>query len=112
MNGLIAFGTTLLGLILRLGIPLGFTILMVYLLKRMDDQWQGEALVTAAKARVKNTGCWLVNQCPPELRANCTAYAHPEIACWQFYRQGNSGFMLEKCLDCQVFRGAPVPASI
>jgi hypothetical protein len=101
-----------LGMLLRIGVPLGITILLVWWLRRLDARWQKESAAELAKYALKkprNTGCWKVHGCSPEKRAACKAFAHPEIPCWQVFREEN-GKLLESCLACQVFKNAPVPA--
>jgi hypothetical protein len=97
----------ILGFILRIGIPVAVTFVVVFLLKRLDDRWQTEA-EEGAKARVMpaNPGCWEINHCPSKLRAQCKAYAHPETSCWQVFRT-KQGLLQEKCLGCKVFEQAP-----
>jgi hypothetical protein len=100
------------GMLLRIGVPLGITILLVWWLRRLDARWQNESAAELAKYALKkprNAGCWKVNGCSPEKRAACKAFARPEIPCWQVFREEN-GKLLESCLSCQVFKNAPVPA--
>ncbi len=110
LNILITF---LAGLLLRIGLPLGITALAVLLLRRLDAHWQAEAerqragLPAAAPQRVP---CWITNNCPAERRAACPIYAHPETPCWQYFRD-KQGHLRETCLDCDVFRGAPIPVA-
>jgi hypothetical protein len=106
------FTTIALGLILRFGIPAIFTGLLLWLLKRLDERWQLDAektrLMQLAQTANQTATCWDVRKCAPELRAQCLAYQHPEVPCWQVMRQF-SGRLPERCLTCQVFRSAPVP---
>jgi len=111
MEWLYGFGAFLAGVLLRLGVPLGFTLLLVWLLKRLDERWQKEAERSRSGIQARNPGCWEIKRCPQERRAQCEAYAHPEIPCWQFYRLRNRGLLLDRCLTCEVFRGAPLPMS-
>jgi len=101
----------ILSVVLRFGIPVGLTALLIVWLKQVDKRWQVEAESKFGLAAVnsKNSGCWDVNKCTPEMRKKCQAYAHPEIPCWQFYRD-REGYLQEKCLPCEVFRNAPVPS--
>lgn len=105
------FTTVALGLILRFGVPVFFTGFLLWALKRLDERWQLDAektrLMQLAQTTHQVPACWEVRQCSPELRANCLAYQHPEVACWQVMRQ-MSGRLPERCLTCQVFRMAPV----
>jgi len=107
-----AIGVTLIGLVVRFGIPIVLTILIVMWLRRLDARWQLEANRTrprAAVAAMPQVRCWEQRGCPPERRASCPAYARPDVACWQVFR-GADGRLHEACLNCDVFRKAPVPA--
>lgn len=101
------------GLALRFGIPIALTILAVLWMRHLDARWKKDAdeqriklYGTAVPAH--NTRCWDVKKCTEAQKAKCTAYAHPELPCWQVFRDGN-GALREGCLDCQVFRLAPLP---
>jgi hypothetical protein len=98
-----------LGLLLRIGIPLAVTILIIYLLRRMDKRWQAVALPVPVAAPRKP--CWEVNGCSGQKRKNCPAAAQPNIPCWQVFRAKN-GVLKEGCLVCEVFRQAPLPGGI
>jgi hypothetical protein len=111
MEMLVAFVALVLGLLVRIVLPVGVTVLMIYFLKRMDESWQASSTTPSNMARARNAGCWEINKCPPEQRARCNAHAHPDIPCWQYYRQENNGLLPERCLACKVFRGAPIPVS-
>jgi hypothetical protein len=109
VDWLYTFGTLVLGLLIRLAIPIALTALLVWSLRRLDERWQAEAgLTPAARAPIGNPGCWKINDCPPESRAKCKAYAHPELPCWQIHRE-RDGRLLERCLICKVFREAVAP---
>ena len=112
MDGVV---TLALGLVLRLGIPLVLTILLVRWLRRLDEGWQAEAEAQRAQAegttRPRNIGCWEIKGCAPEQKAVCQAFAHPETPCWQLFREGD-GHLQERCLGCEVFKDAPVPVPI
>lgn len=99
-----------IGLFIRLVIPIVLTIFVVYGLRKLDERWKREAAgekIPVAQAR--NIGCWEINNCPAENRSRCTAYANPDKPCWQVFRQAD-GHLQERCLLCQVFRRSPVPA--
>ena len=95
------------GVILRLAIPVGATILLVWFFRRLDERWQSEAELKEP-VMAKNPGCWKVNKCSASQRAKCKAYADPSQPCWQHFRESN-GHLQERCLGCDVFRKAPVP---
>jgi hypothetical protein len=99
----------LLGILLRLGIPIGLTALAVWFLKRLDARWQAEA---SRPVRVKplSPPCWEQKSCPEAKRAVCIAYQEPDIPCWQLFRK-KDGSLREGCLACSIFRTAPIPTT-
>ena len=100
----------LAGLGLRLAIPIGITLLAVYVLHKVDVRWQEEAAQMPAPADVERPRCWEVHNCPAEKMKACPAPKSAE-PCWQLHRQPN-GYLAEACLTCDVFRQAPIPARI
>lgn len=104
MDTLASYFYLLLGLLLRLAVPIAATVLVVYFLRKLDKRWQAEAELQPVK--IKKPECWKVNGCSPEQIKNCTA-AKSQIPCWQVKRQPN-GYMNEDCLSCPVFIEAPV----
>nr|MBI2904230.1 hypothetical protein [Chloroflexota bacterium] len=101
-----------LALMLRFGIPLLITTVLVWALRRLDAHWQAEAEETwrmslAAAAELR-TPCWKTRQCSPEARAACPVYGRIDLPCWQLRRQA-TGRLPAACLDCVVFRNALVP---
>ena len=110
MDAVLALAAVLAGLALRLAIPLAVTAMVIALLRWLDAGWQaqGQAPAPAAPA---GPPCWEVKRCPPERRANCAAYMNPSVPCWQLLRAPNGDLRLP-CLDCQVFRSAPMPAGV
>ncbi len=100
--------TLVLGLLLRIGIPVAVTALIFFLLRRLDERWQKEAL--AIPVISSQRPCWEIKGCPEEKRKNCPASAQPNVPCWQVFRTKN-GLLREDCLGCDVFRLAPSPVS-
>lgn len=101
----------ILGLLLRIAVPLIVTFLVVFFLKRLDERWKRETDVGAAQlVKPGNVGCWDINNCPEEKRARCKAYQNPDTPCWQVFR-GENGRLQERCIGCDVFRHAPVPVT-
>ena len=98
----------IVGLLLRIGLPIALTALVVLLLQRLDANWQSEALMPEVLAPT-GTPCWEHKNCSPEKRAKCKAYQNSEIPCWQQFRKVD-GTLREGCIGCDVFRKAPVPA--
>lgn len=101
--------TFLLGVLLRLGIPIAVTALVLVLLHRLDKHWQEEALALPVVTNGKP--CWEIKGCPEEQKKNCPAAAQPKTPCWQAFRT-KDGALKEACLGCDVFRQAPVPVRI
>ncbi|MGE5463931.1 MAG: hypothetical protein ACM3PS_11290 [Syntrophothermus sp.] len=95
----------LVGLLLRLAIPIAATLLVIFFLRKLDKRWQAEAELQPVT--VEKPECWKVKGCTPEQMKNCQA-ASSSLPCWQVNRQPN-GYLNEKCLTCDVFVEAPVP---
>ncbi len=100
------FPNMLLGLLIRIGIPLVITLVLIWVVRRLDQNWRNDGAVVTVRA--KNTGCWKNKSCSEEDRAKCTAYANQDIACWQHFRHAD-GTLRSDCIGCDVFRQAPVP---
>jgi hypothetical protein len=114
MDGINAFLAIVIGLVLRLGLPIAGTVLVVYLLQKLDRRWQVQAEAATARALEVPAGqhCWERHNCAIETRQTCPAFLHPEQPCWQVHR-GANGDLLSRCLACELFAqaGVPVPAS-
>ncbi len=107
MNNLLSI---LIGLLVRIVLPAGLTLLVIYLLRRLDQRWQKESLRLPVVVSGQKP-CWEIKGCKAELRSECPAAASPDIPCWQVFRKKN-GMLKEDCLGCEVFRQAPVPVNI
>ena len=105
MDTLVSFFYLIIGLLLRLAIPIAATLFVVYILRRLDKRWQAEAELQPVG--VEKPECWKVKGCPPEQAENCAA-AKSQLPCWQVKRLPN-GYLNEDCLSCPVFIEAPVP---
>ena len=105
MENLISFLYVLMGVVLRLAIPILGTVLLVFFLRKLDKRWQAEAELHPQS--IDKPECWKLNGCTPQQTENCEAYAS-KLPCWQVYRLPN-GYLNEDCLSCQVFTEAPVP---
>src|SRR5512143_2618447 len=101
--------TFLLGILLRLGIPIAITALVLYGLHRLDKRWKKEALTLPVVPAGKP--CWEAMGCSDDKKKNCPAAAQSNVPCWQYFRT-RDGVLKEACLGCAVFRQAPVPAGI
>jgi hypothetical protein len=105
MDTLVTYFYLLIGLLLRLAIPIAATLLVVYILRRLDKHWQAEAELSPVE--VEKSECWKAKGCPPERVKDCAAAKSP-LPCWQVKRLPN-GYLNEDCLSCPVFIEAPVP---
>lgn len=101
--------TVVLIILLRFGLPILLTILLVYFLRRMDARWQKQAEEELAHApkMIPATPCWEVQGCSAKQKQSCPAFINPEIPCWQQFRSAD-GQLDEDCLECGVFVNAPV----
>jgi hypothetical protein len=105
MESLVTFFYIMAGFILRLAIPIAGTILIIFLLRKLDARWQAEAeLQTGSENKPE---CWKIKGCTPEQIESCAGAASP-LPCWQVYRQPN-GYLNEECMTCKVFIEAPIP---
>lgn len=106
METLTSFLAILTGLLLRLAIPIAGTIILVYFLRKLDAHWQAEAQLAPQPAQ--KIECWKIKGCSPAQQKNCIG-AGSHLPCWQAFRQPN-GYLQEKCIACDVFINAPIPA--
>jgi hypothetical protein len=103
MNTALVF---VIGVLLRIGIPLALTSVIFYLLRRLDERWQKEAQVIPVA--VAGKPCWEIKGCSAQKKKACPAFAQPKVPCWQVFR-AKDGVMKEACLGCAVFRLASAP---
>lgn len=97
----------LLGLFVRLVLPLLVTALLVYGLRRLDLRWQRQAEEERSLLIRDEEPCWMEQGLPiEEIKVRAAASGKP---CWQIHRLSN-GYLREACLDCEVFLDAPAPA--
>jgi hypothetical protein len=116
MNELSVILTLIAGLLLRFGIPIVITAMLVYALRRLDQKWQREIELAVKSEPVKvgifdKIRCWATKECSQEIRETCPAFLESGRPCWQVHRDV-SGEMQPKCLECPVFQAAPVPRPI
>jgi hypothetical protein len=99
------------GLLLRLGVPLLLTAGAIWLLRRLDARWQHEAEQTRTQLlQVPVARCWELRNCPPDRAAACPAFLDQSQPCWQTFRD-QQGNLRPRCLACQLFRQAVIPTS-
>jgi hypothetical protein len=115
MNGLDSIGVVIIGLLVRFGLPILGTVLVIWFFRRLDAHWQAEAArqlhMGTPVALADREPCWDQRHCSPEMRNNCRAYLQQGIPCWQLFR-AEDGRLKEACLGCEVFRKAPVPVHL
>lgn len=91
------------GLVLRIVLPVGATVGVALLLKRLDERWRKESLQDALALAgitkpIQSVACWEAHGCKPENRQNCKAFNNPERPCWEV--MSLNGHMQESCKDC------------
>jgi hypothetical protein len=70
---------------LRLGVPILISIVIGYLLRRLDDRWEAEAqqeAIQRKKLTAARKACWEEKGCSEERRARCPASRVTDIPCW------------------------------
>lgn len=97
----------LLGLFVRLFVPLSVTALVVFFLRKLDARWQAEAEKERKTLVSDNELCWKEQGLSAEEMVKRAESC--DEACWQTHRLSN-GYLREACLDCEVFLSAPAPA--
>jgi len=96
--------TILIGLAVRLALPIVVTMIAVYFLRKLDAHWQKQAEYELAHP-VEETETWDLKNCPIEKRSTQPA-ATSSVPCWQTHRLPN-GYLNDECLSCEVFHDAP-----
>ena len=111
MEWLTTVSAIVLLILLRIAVPIAVTIAFIKVLKWLDERWKEQADLEGSQVvKFGNIGCWEINNCPSEQRAICQAYNNPDKPCWQIFRDKH-GRLQESCIDCDVFRNAPVPTT-
>ena len=105
METLASLLVILAGLLLRFAIPILGTILVIYVLRKLDAHWQAEA--EQIPVPIEKVECWKIKGCSEEQHKNCPA-AVSILPCWQTHRRPN-GYLQEKCISCEVLINAPIP---
>jgi hypothetical protein len=99
----------LIGLLLRLALPVAVTMVAIFFLRKLDLHWQEQAEHESNRPVGEKVSCWELKNCPVEKRKGCPAPSSPQ-PCWQVNRLPN-GYLQEECLDCVIFRNAPTPVA-
>ncbi len=106
MNPHSAALAVVLGVLVRLALPILVTALVIAVLRRLDARWQAEARY--APLKVEKPQCWKIKGCTQAQRVVCPAVKSP-LPCWQVYRLPD-GYLREACLTCDVLVRAPLPS--
>jgi hypothetical protein len=96
----------LVGLAMRLALPVAITMIAVYLLRKLDEHWQKQAEYELAHP-VEEAQTWDLKDCPIEKRS-AQPVATSSLPCWQTHRLPN-GYLDDECLSCEIFHDAPAP---
>jgi hypothetical protein len=98
--------------LLRFGLPILFTLILIIIFSKIDSRWRDQALankkVMFQDQVIPMIKCWVFNDCPPEKREKCPAYQEKNIPCWQGFRD-QYGTLRDGCLGCEVFKQGPLP---
>ena len=94
----------LIGLVLRLALPLTVTLVAVYFLRKLDAYWQQQAELERSQP-AKEEEAWDLKDCPIEKRSSQPVLSSI-LPCWQTHRLPN-GYLNDECLSCVTFRDAP-----
>jgi hypothetical protein len=100
----------LIGLLLRFGLPMAITVVVVFILRKLDARWQAETEEVPPTVEMVSPHCWEIKNCMPEQMRECPTPTSTQ-PCWQVRRQKN-GYLREECLTCQVFNQAPLPVPV
>jgi hypothetical protein len=115
MDAILVTVYMIIGVLLRIGIPIGGTFLLANLLRRLDARWREEAkqeqiaIPSMASVWLENP-CWTSNECVEETRDNCLAYLQTNSPCWEvFHVNGN---LNQKCQECSYLEEIPIPMEV
>ena len=107
MNDSYSLLAILIGLSLRLAVPIAVTMLAIFFLRKLDSYWQEQAEHELNQPVAEKAQCWDLKNCPIEKRKTCPAPSASQ-PCWQVNRLPN-GYLREDCLSCVIFRDTPAP---
>ena len=98
----------LAGILLRFGLPILVMVIAVYFLRRLDNRWQEEAQENGRSQSCRHRRLPAGKYTTARTRSNA-----PPISIREPLAGSSSGpmkgLLKESCLDCSVFRNAPVP---
>jgi hypothetical protein len=113
MEGVYTIILVVAGFVLRLGVPIAVTVLLAWFFRRLDARWEAEAEAQRARSEAMiaaGVPCWQINNCTEANFKDCPAYAEPDTACWEHFRD-RTGNVREDCIGCGIFRRR-APASV
>jgi len=104
-----------LGILVRIGIPVGLTAILAFFLKRLDSKWREEARqVQPGDGLLRdiwlNNPCWGETDCVEEQREKCAVFNQKKEPCWEVYRE--NGSMQSKCQECEYRKELLLPVRI
>lgn len=107
----------LLLILLRIGLPLGLTLLVGRWLERKlrlptDEERPhvGTRLVRSDRSmRVNPLHCWDIAHCTPTERAQCAAYRRPDLPCWLAIQVEGSK-VRQECFTCELYSPQEIAA--
>ena len=112
--------------VLRVGVPLAITGVIVWSLRHLDARWQADAEARQAAADVSAglvppaalkapqavmTPCWQLRNCSEASRAGCAACKEPGLPCWMACLRAD-GRLPGPCYGCALFRLRPRQVSV
>ena len=113
MDGFLVTLYMILGLLLRVGVPIGVTLLIGWGLRRLDARWRAEAEAEKASINImlhttiwQQNPCWAAKNCSEEKRKTCPAYNQREKACWEVNRA--NGSLSKQCQTCKYRKELPI----
>lgn len=92
-----------IGILLRLLIPIAITTVVAWFFFRLDARWQKDSMRKQSSQILSikvdpSTKCWEVMDCQTGKRGQCPAFGNQEEACWEKFSVG--GVLANKCLAC------------
>jgi hypothetical protein len=115
MNEFTLTMSMVLGVLLRIGIPVGLTFLLANFLRGLDAKWRNEASQAQPGEAVLRE-MWLSNPCWDEMNCEdsqcekCPAYQQREKPCWEVFL--HNGRLNSKCQECEYRKELLLPIRI
>lgn len=115
MNEFTLTMSMVLGILLRIGIPVGLTFLLASFLRRLDAKWRNEASQaqpgeTILRELWLSNPCWDEMNCEEDQCENCPAYHQREKPCWEIFLE--NGKLNSKCQACEYRKELLLPIRI